>query len=191
MLEMTQHIFIEAGRYITATIFLVAGWAKLKAGVPWMTDMLRKYGVLNLRRARLIARLLPPFEITIGLFLLFGLFVDIAIVVGYALLVLFTIILCYGYIQNTELNCGCFGRISKNKHAAEISIYRNITVMMILVALLYRYPFLDSVLINKDIQQQEINRNLMIIMEMIIALLFLIITTIIGRKYMTLRSADG
>jgi uncharacterized membrane protein YphA (DoxX/SURF4 family) len=96
-------------RLVLGTIFALAGLAKL--GLPFaMAESIRAYEMgLPPFLVELMANVLPPVELGVGIWLLVGLFTRFSAGITAALLVVFTIAITQAWVRGLDINCGCFG----------------------------------------------------------------------------------
>jgi uncharacterized membrane protein YphA (DoxX/SURF4 family) len=94
-------------RGVCAGLFLWAGWAKLR-DPDFATAVAR---LLKLERGPsvLIARVVPPIELLVGLGLLLPPTIQLAAVVGIGLLAAFSAILAVRLASRSQDTCACFG----------------------------------------------------------------------------------
>jgi uncharacterized membrane protein YphA (DoxX/SURF4 family) len=115
-------ILLVIGRVALAVIFLAAAYAKLKpqADVPWSVGSVKtslsmfamqvdSYQLLPEQYVSLVAHLLPPFELFLGLWLLSGIVLRFSSVFTTLLLGGFFAVMVRTYAMGLEINCGCFG----------------------------------------------------------------------------------
>ena len=123
----------------TAAVFLFSGITKLYAFEQFMWNIMDA-GMSNMVFASVLARLFIGFELLLGLFLAFHLFLkSFTYPAVISLLALFTIYLIILIIrQGDNGNCGCFGDAYAMKPSA--AIVKNIIMIAITVALIYLYP---------------------------------------------------
>jgi uncharacterized membrane protein YphA (DoxX/SURF4 family) len=113
-------IALVLGRILVGGVFLFAGYEKLHYAGAWhVRDYhflfafgVNSYQMLSFDNALLLARILPPLEIVLGILLITGLGVRLAGPVTMALLVMFMIALTHALVAGTEIKCGCFGNDS-------------------------------------------------------------------------------
>ncbi len=110
------------GRLALAAIFLFAAYAKLKPQVamPWSPASIKtslsmfamqvdSYKLLSPSLVTLVANLLPPFELFLGLWLLSGIWLRFSSLITTLLLGGFFSVMVRSYRMGLEINCGCFG----------------------------------------------------------------------------------
>lgn len=115
-------VLLVLGRLVLAGIFLFASYAKLKpqGHMAWSPASVRvslalfamqvdSYQLLPTDIANLVAHLLPPFELLLGLWLLSGLALRLSSIVTALLLGGFFAVMVRSYMAGLEINCGCFG----------------------------------------------------------------------------------
>ncbi len=75
--------------------------------------------VLTIGISRWVAIWLPYVEIVVGLFLIFGIWLDASVVINLILLVNFTTLVTQAYFRGLDISCGCF---SVDEEASSIGI---------------------------------------------------------------------
>ncbi len=104
--------FLLAARVILGAVFIYAAYTKLRD--PWMlfAFAVNSYHILPEWAVTLVARVLPWFELVLGLFLLSGWMLRWTASAAAALLGIFFTVNLYTYIKNPHADaviCGCFG----------------------------------------------------------------------------------
>lgn len=96
-------------RLVLGVIFGLAGLAKL--GLPFpMAESIRAYEMgLPPFVVDVMANVLPPVELGVGIWLLLGLFTRFSAGITAALMVVFTIAVTQAWARGLDINCGCFG----------------------------------------------------------------------------------
>lgn len=120
--ENSRRIFVLIGRLALSVAFLFAAYAKLKpqAAMPWSIASIRtslsmfamqvdSYQLLSPRAVSAAAHWLPFVELTLGLWLLTGLWVRFSSLFATLLLGGFFALMVRTYAAGLEINCGCFG----------------------------------------------------------------------------------
>jgi uncharacterized membrane protein YphA (DoxX/SURF4 family) len=115
-------ILLLVGRVALAVMFLYAAYAKLKpqTAAPWSVASMRvsismfamqvdSYQLLPTWGVNLVAHLLPPFELFLGLWLLSGTALRYSSLITTLLLIGFFAGLTRAYVTGQEISCGCFG----------------------------------------------------------------------------------
>lgn len=115
-------LLVELGRLVLVGVFLFAAYAKLKPQVamPWSPASVKtslsmfamqvdSYQLLSPSLVSLVAHLLPPFELFLGLWLLSGIWLRFSSLVTTLLLGGFFSVMVRSYRMGLEINCGCFG----------------------------------------------------------------------------------
>lgn len=110
------------GRLALGALFVYAAYTKLKplGAMPWSTSSLRislsmfamevdSYQLLPAWGVNLVAHLLPPFELCLGLWLVSGIALRFSSLVTSVLLAGFFAGLTRAYVLGQEISCGCFG----------------------------------------------------------------------------------
>lgn len=96
-------------RLALGLVFLYAGYVKLRQ--PWyvFAGMIDNYGVVAPSVSEVIARVLPPLEVVLGVALLAGLYRKISSATAVVFLVPFFGLMLWAYARGMEIDCGCFG----------------------------------------------------------------------------------
>lgn len=115
-------ILLLMGRIALAALFIYAAYTKFEpqAGMPWSLGSLRvsismfamqvdSYQLLPPWGVNLVAHLLPPFELILGLWLLSGIALRLSSLLTTLLLAGFFAGLIRAYVLGQEISCGCFG----------------------------------------------------------------------------------
>lgn len=115
-------IGVVIGRIALAAIFLAAAYAKMKPQIslPWSLVSIKtslamfalqvdSYQMLAPAQVSLVAHVLPPFELFVGLWLLSGLFPRASSLVTAILIAAFFSLTIRTYARGLEISCGCFG----------------------------------------------------------------------------------
>ena len=103
-----------AGRLILGAVFLYSAYTKLPFHQPWMLFAMavNSYQILPEWAVTIVARVLPWFELGLGLFLLLGWKLRWSASVAAGLLAFFFSLMLYTFIKNPRgeaISCGCFG----------------------------------------------------------------------------------
>lgn len=106
-----------AGRVILGGIFVYAAYSKLHFGGAWHLQdyqfffamAINSYNMLPLSIVQMMARVLPPLELLLGLLMVLGLGLRWVSLGVTALLVVFIGALTRAAMLGLEINCGCFG----------------------------------------------------------------------------------
>ena len=114
--------WLIAGRVVLGAIFLVAAYAKLQPqpGMGWSVGAIKtsllmfamqvdSYQLLSSSAASFVAKTLPFFELSLGLWLISGLFARFSTLLTTLLLAGFFSVMVRTYAMGLEINCGCFG----------------------------------------------------------------------------------
>ena len=96
-------------RLILGGVLLVAGGLKVTDPYASATSV-RAYQILPIDLANFLGFVLPFAEVAIGLFLIVGIWVRLAAIVGGALMLMFIVAIGQAWIRGISLDCGCFGK---------------------------------------------------------------------------------
>jgi uncharacterized membrane protein YphA (DoxX/SURF4 family) len=115
-------ILLIIGRVALGALFIYAAYAKMKplANLHWSLATVRislgmfamqvdSFRLLPPWAVNFVARALPPFELSLGLWLLTGLALRYSSVITTLLLAGFFGVLIHAYALGQEISCGCFG----------------------------------------------------------------------------------
>lgn len=122
-------------RILTGLVFIFSGLIKLYPVEPFEILSV-DIGIANWTLAPFVARFIISFEITLGLFIIFNVYIRQVLKISITMLVVFTIYLIYTLIAkgNSE-NCGCFGTLIKMTPVE--SIIKNAALLVLCFALLF------------------------------------------------------
>jgi uncharacterized membrane protein YphA (DoxX/SURF4 family) len=115
-----QRALMVAARIALAAIFLVYGYAKIKPlpGLPWsvhsvelslsnFTIEVDRYDLLPPSTAIAFAKILPPFEILLGIWLLSGFELRFSSLCASLLMAAFLFAVVWAYAHGRIFDCGC------------------------------------------------------------------------------------
>jgi uncharacterized membrane protein YphA (DoxX/SURF4 family) len=115
-------ILFSVARVGLAAIFLVAAYAKLKPVLPgpWSFASIKSslamfalqvdsYQILSPSRVNVVAHVLPPLELFLGLWLLIGIASPFSTAITTLLVAGFFSLTIRTYAMGLEISCGCFG----------------------------------------------------------------------------------
>lgn len=109
LIDTVRHrYFVLLLRIILGGILVYAGWAKLFE-MASLAKAIDNYQILPYGAINIFAMVLPPIEIIAGLGMIFGVFLDGALVVSTALFALFVIAVESAILRGLNIDCGCFG----------------------------------------------------------------------------------
>jgi uncharacterized membrane protein YphA (DoxX/SURF4 family) len=96
-------------RVVLGVIFVYAAWVKLRE--PWalFAMAIDSYQVLPVWAVELVARVLPWFELLLGILLIAGLWRRVSTAAASLLLVVFFSLLVRALAKGMQIDCGCFG----------------------------------------------------------------------------------
>lgn len=116
-------------RLLVGGILTIAGLLKLKRGSHRFLQSVLSYGLVKGRVAQLLASSLPWLEVGCGLFLLIGLFLPVTVLLGFGLLMMFTLAVTSVIVREKQVDCGCFGATRRKNHIRWQLTYRNLVLM--------------------------------------------------------------
>jgi uncharacterized membrane protein YphA (DoxX/SURF4 family) len=92
-----------------AAVFLLAAWSKLQQSYLVFAMTIDAYQLLPEWAVLAVARLLPPFELLLGVMLLVGWRLRYWAMAAFTLMLAFLAILLLTYSRGLAIDCGCFG----------------------------------------------------------------------------------
>jgi uncharacterized membrane protein YphA (DoxX/SURF4 family) len=109
------------GRVVLGAIFLFAAYTKLYFNGGWHLGdyhfffgmAINSYNLLPVWAVEVLARVLPWFELALGIFLIIGIGLRSSGLLASALLTVFIAAMTRAYIMGLEIVCGCFGNNEK------------------------------------------------------------------------------
>ena len=122
-------------RLLLAAVFMVSAVAKLFA-IDDFELYIFSYGFFSLNASYLVARACIAVEFLVGLFLALGWWARWVQLLALAMLLFFSLFLCYAALVGRTDSCQCFGRLADFSPAQ--SLLKN-AVLIVLVLILYRF----------------------------------------------------
>jgi putative oxidoreductase len=99
-------------RLVLGGLFVYAGLVKVLAPLDFAQDI-RNYRLVGQSLSFLVAIVLPWLEILAGAFLILGVWTRAAAFVLSALLALFIVLTLITMVRGLDVECGCFGAVSR------------------------------------------------------------------------------
>lgn len=126
------------GRVALGAIFIVAAYTKLHFNGSWHFGdyqfffgmAINSYEILSLSVVEWSARILPWFELLLGLWLIVGIGLRWAGLIASALLAVFIGAMTHAYINHLEIMCGCFGN---NEKLGPLTLLRDSSLLVLSV----------------------------------------------------------
>jgi len=96
-------------RVVLGAIFVVAAWMKLRE--PWaiFAIAIDSYQVLPAWAVEIVARVLPWFELLLGVVLIAGVWRHVSAAAASLLLAVFFVLMVRAMVKGIQIDCGCFG----------------------------------------------------------------------------------
>ena len=94
-------------RFILGVVFIYASYEKILDPISFSKNI-HNYHVTPIFIENIVALVLPWLELIIGLFLIFGLFLEGTISITISLLVFFIVLLAQAVFRGIDVHCGCF-----------------------------------------------------------------------------------
>jgi uncharacterized membrane protein YphA (DoxX/SURF4 family) len=104
-----MRIVVIVLRLVLAAVFIFAAYTKLRQ--PWLLFAMSidSYGILPEWAVLASARVLPWFELVLGILLLTGFWLRYAAIAATAILSVFFAAVIRSYVKGLAIDCGCFG----------------------------------------------------------------------------------
>jgi uncharacterized membrane protein YphA (DoxX/SURF4 family) len=104
---------VVLARLVLGLVFLTAAGSKLRSPSA-LVQAIQQYGAGRIapKLARSLARLLPPFELLLGMLFLSGLWLPLVASAALGALVIFTLVMTIHLAQGHRFQCNCFGSAS-------------------------------------------------------------------------------
>jgi uncharacterized membrane protein YphA (DoxX/SURF4 family) len=96
-------------RLVLGAVFLYAAWTKLRQSYLIFAMSIDAYQLLPQWAVLALARVLPWFELAVGVLLLAGVWLRYVAMAASALLVMFFALMLHSYVKGQGIDCGCFG----------------------------------------------------------------------------------
>ena len=132
-------MLLVVGRVALGAIFLYAAYTKLYFGGDWhlrdyqffFSMAIDSYKMLPLSAVQLFGKILPWFELALGVFLIAGIGLRWIGSITSALLVFFIGAMTRAKILGLEINCGCFGN---NEKLGTLTLLRDSSLLILALA---------------------------------------------------------
>ena len=134
MKAKTNQIWLNIISILLGCIFLISGFGKL-VGVDAFESLIESYG---LPQFAFLAPIIILMEILLGVLLILVYRKKLMGIISSIILIIFTIIYSYAYIEHGITDCGCFGNNPILQSNPSISYIRN-SIMIALSVILYIY----------------------------------------------------
>ncbi len=113
-------------RFILASVFLVAGSAKLLSSGEFALAV-HNYQLPPAKASAVVGRLLPPLEVVCGMLLVLGLGIRPVSAALASLLLVFAGAVAINLARGREIDCGCFGE-STDRRLSGWTVVRNVAL---------------------------------------------------------------
>ncbi|WJZ03543.1 Methylamine utilization protein MauE [Corynebacterium freiburgense] len=105
---VVSEIVSALARFGLAAVWIVSGWLKIADPVATKQSVLA-YEIFNAQISYLIADILPPLEIALGILLILGVFLRATGIVSALIFVAFIGGIASAWARGLTIDCGCFG----------------------------------------------------------------------------------
>ncbi len=148
MQEVTLVLRIALG-----VLFLTSGVTKMRT-FSALAQAVQQYGLglVGPKLARIVARLLPSFELILGLMIITGIWLKIIALTTGGLLLVFTVSMAINFVRGNQFSCNCFGATSSDIGIGSLS--RNVILIFasILLSVLAPWYIPGITLLRTDVQ---------------------------------------
>lgn len=127
---MLIDVGVSLSRLLVGSVFLIAGFAKLKVPASRFVSAVLGYELLPKPIAVVWARILPWIEVVAGGLLVVGLWSRFVVVVSLALFLMFSFAMAISLLQGRDQACGCFQAVTPVQWRL---VYRNLGLMGLLL----------------------------------------------------------
>ena len=104
-----RRVLLLAGRVLLGTVFVYAAYTKLRQSHFLFAMAIMSYKVLPESGALFLSRVLPWFELALGLALVSGILLRYTAATASVLLTVFFGLMTRSYLAGQQISCGCFG----------------------------------------------------------------------------------
>lgn len=132
-------LVIDIFRVLGAIVLIAASILKLAEGPEGFAQQIRTFRVVPEPLIQIVAKVLPPLELCIGLMVL----VDHAgpwKIAALGVLLIYTLAIGQALVRRIPSNCGCFGKLS-TREANPGLVVRNVVFMALLLPSTIALPF--------------------------------------------------
>lgn len=136
-----KFIFFHIARLILAIVFIYAGFAKLISPETFFENI-QEYRLLPLNLCYILAYLLPPLEIILGVGLFLNRYAKTCAFLIVFLNIIFIFAIASVWIRGIDISCGCFGQSSSLTNNYLWDILRDI--ILIILSLTFILPYTQS-----------------------------------------------
>lgn len=125
-----KFIFFHIARLILAIVFIYAGFAKLISPETFFENI-QEYRLLPLNLCYILAYLLPPFEIILGVGLFLNRYAKTCAFLIVFLNIIFIFAIASAWIRGIDISCGCFGQSSSLTNNYLWDILRDVALIIL------------------------------------------------------------
>ncbi len=136
---------VLVARMLLGAIFLTSAAAKFRS-LSTLEEAVQQLGLglLGPTTIRALARLLPPLELLLALFLIAGIWLKVIAFITVGLLVIFTVPMAVNIAKGNRFPCHCFGQTRSEIGVGTLSRNGLMIVLGLLLALLSPWPIPGS-----------------------------------------------
>lgn len=139
-------------RMLLSAVFLTSAVAKFRS-LSTLEQAVQQLGLgfLGPTMVHAVARLLPPFELLLALFLIAGVWPKVIALVSVGLLIIFTVPMAINIAKGNRFPCNCFGQTRAEIGVGTLSRNGLMIVLGLLLALLSPWTTSGSWLLSLDL----------------------------------------
>lgn len=119
-------------------VFVYAGSIKIQ-NFQALADSIASFEILPISLISVLALALPPFEIILGMMLIFGLYKRLTAFSALIVLGIFSIALVQGLIRGLEVDCGCFGSGQPSTLNIWLALGRDVGLLVVALYLYFLF----------------------------------------------------
>jgi uncharacterized membrane protein YphA (DoxX/SURF4 family) len=129
--------------FITIALRIIIGGAFIMAGVLKIADPAKfaldvsHYRLAPYEMINLVAILVPWIEVTVGLFVVTGIWLRAATLVIIGLSLMFLVVISSALVRGLNIECGCFGTVG-GKHIGWVNLAIDSTLLLLALILVSR-----------------------------------------------------
>jgi uncharacterized membrane protein YphA (DoxX/SURF4 family) len=124
-----HEILVRAARYGLAAVFLTSALAKLLSPSNFHV-FVSSIGVFSSVDSSVVLYTVLLMEFVLAVLILYPVTTKVAATLSFAVLVLFSFLLLFGFAGDTDVGCGCFGEIIPDS-TTEVAILRNVLLLFL------------------------------------------------------------
>ncbi len=133
-----KFVILQIARLILAIVFIYAGFVKLLSPEMFF-ESIQEYRLLPLNLCYILAYLLPPLEIFLGVGLFLNRYAKTCALLILFLNIIFIFAIASVWIRGIDISCGCFGQSSSLTNNYLWDILRDIILIILSLTFILLY----------------------------------------------------